>query len=63
VSVPALLEPRWTSRDYGAKMPSVSVCWTLHAQAPLKARWLLVPICAGEDESERIKIIEGLGRK
>ncbi len=63
VSAPALLEPRWTSRDYGAKMPSVSVCWTLRTHAPFKARWLLLPICAGEDESERMKIIENLGQK
>lgn len=48
------LEACWTSREYGAKMPSVNACWTLRADAPLTARWLLVPVCAGEDETERI---------
>ncbi|HEY0544378.1 MAG TPA: alginate lyase family protein [Pyrinomonadaceae bacterium] len=48
------LEACWTSREYGAKMPSVSACWTLSAHAPLTARWALVPVCAGEDETERI---------
>lgn len=53
------MEPRWTSRDYGAKMASVSACWTLHATAPLMQRWALVPVCANENEAERIKLIEG----
>ncbi len=51
------LEPRWTSRDYGAKMPSVSACWTFKGHAPLTARWMLIPVCAGEDESARLKLI------
>lgn len=51
------LEERWTSREYGAKMPSVNACWTVREGAPLTARWLLVPLCAGEDENERMKLI------
>ena len=52
------LEARFTSREYGAKMPSVSACWTVRAHAPLTARWALVPVCAGEDASERMSLIK-----
>ncbi len=52
------LEARWTSRDYGSKLPSVSACWTFKAQAPFNVRWALIPVCAGEDEGERLKLIE-----
>lgn len=51
------LEPRWTSRDYGAKMASISVCWTVRAPAPLNQRWALVPVCANENEVERLEIV------
>jgi hypothetical protein len=51
------LEPRWSSTDYGAKEESEAVCWTLRAAAPFRARWALVPVCAGEDEGERLKLI------
>lgn len=57
-SVVPEMEERWTSRDYGAKMPSVSACWTLRANVPLTRRWLLVPVCAGEDEGERLRLKE-----
>jgi Heparinase II/III-like protein/Heparinase II/III N-terminus len=53
------LEPRFASRDYGAKKPSVSACWTLRRSgAPaLIVRWALVPVCAGEDEDARLKAL------
>jgi hypothetical protein len=51
------LEERYASRDYGAKYETVSACWTLQrAQAPLVRRWLIVPVCAGEDESVRLEL-------
>jgi hypothetical protein len=52
------LEPRWTSRDYGAKMASISVCWTVRAPAPLNQRWALVPVCANENEVERLELLK-----
>jgi hypothetical protein len=55
-----VLEPRWFSRDYGAKIPSVALCWKLEAEAPLHVRWLLVPICAGEDTGTRLALVEHL---
>ena len=53
----AAFEPRFSSRDYGAKEPSVSVCWTIRSEAPLSAEFMLVPIRPGEDGNERIKDI------
>ena len=55
-----VLEPRWTSCDYGAKMTSVSICWTLHTQAPLNKRWVILPVRANENEKERLDLIEQL---
>lgn len=50
------VEPRWSSRDYGSKRESAAAVWTLRASAPLKVNWLLVPVCAGEDESARLEL-------
>jgi hypothetical protein len=50
------LEERYASRDYGAKHETVSACWTQRARAPFIFRWLIVPVCAGEDESARLEL-------
>jgi len=55
------LEPRHSSRDYGAKEESVALCWTVEAGAPLAARWLLVPVHAGERADERLALIKAAG--
>jgi Heparinase II/III N-terminus/Heparinase II/III-like protein len=55
---PPSLEPRYASRDYGAKHETVAACWTLRARAPFVARWLIVPLCVGEDESKRLESIQ-----
>jgi hypothetical protein len=55
----AALEPRWSSRDYGSKVETVAACWALRASAPLKARWLLLPVCAGEDAAARLELARG----
>ena len=47
-------ESRFSSRDYGNKHSSQSVCWKLRAAAPLVARFVLVPFAVGEDEHERM---------
>lgn len=56
------LEPRWSSRGYGSKVETVAACWTLRARAPLTARWLLLPVGAGEDVAARLELIARLGR-
>ncbi|TMK25365.1 MAG: hypothetical protein E6G62_05560, partial [Actinobacteria bacterium] len=54
------LEPRWSSRDYGSKTETVAACWTLRARAPTGARWLLLPVGAGEDAAARLELIARL---
>jgi len=53
-------EPRFMSRDYGAKSASVSVCWTVRAVTPCRFRFALVPVCALEDEEERLSLVARL---
>jgi hypothetical protein len=55
-------EPRFMSRDYGAKSATFSACWTVRAAVPCNFRWALVPVCAGEDEAERLSLIARLPR-
>ena len=50
------IEPRWSSRDYGSKVETSAAVWTLRAAVPLRARWLLVPVCAGEDAAARLEL-------
>jgi hypothetical protein len=54
------IETRWTSRNYGERVPSQSLCWTVRAAAPLKVAWLLIPVCARDDEAAQLKLIEEL---
>ncbi|HEX8138292.1 MAG TPA: alginate lyase family protein [Pyrinomonadaceae bacterium] len=58
---PPEIEPRQASRDYGEKHETRAACWTLQARAPLAARWFVVPVCAGEDESARLESILSAG--
>ena len=51
------LESRFSSRDYGAKEPSVSVCWTVKTALPFAAQFVLIPVGADEDESERLGLV------
>jgi hypothetical protein len=52
-----ILESRFSSKDYGAKEQSVSVCWNVRAAMPVTAQFLLIPVRAGEDASERMSLI------
>lgn len=53
---PPEFEPRFSSRDYGAKQPSNAVCWTVRAQVPLVVRFCLVPVGRGEDPKARLEL-------
>jgi hypothetical protein len=57
------LEPQYSSTDYGAKGESVSVCWKITTTLPFGFRFLLIPICAGEDQEERLKLVSEPARK
>jgi len=52
-----ILESRFSSRDYGAKEQSVSVCWTINAALPFAAQFVLVPARADENGSARLRLI------
>ena len=51
------LEPRFVSRDYGAKSATHSLCWSVKASAPRVFHWGLVPACAGDDEAARLELV------
>jgi Heparinase II/III-like protein/Heparinase II/III N-terminus len=50
------LEPRFISRDYGAKSASLIACWKTRARLPFARRWCLVPVCASDDEEQRLSL-------
>lgn len=54
---PAELEAQFTSKHYGSKEPSVSVCWRIVAELPCKFRWGIVPIRVDEDQNERLHVL------
>ena len=51
------LEEQFTSRDYGAKEPSISACWTVATAAPDKTSWAIIPVCANDDEEQRLNLV------
>ncbi|HKO44565.1 MAG TPA: alginate lyase family protein [Pyrinomonadaceae bacterium] len=53
-----VFEEQFVSRDYGSKQPSVSARWSVTHKVPLKFRWALVPVCSGEDEAQRLQMIQ-----
>ncbi len=57
IELKPVFEPRFSSRDYGHKEPSFSVCWTVWSKAPLRMEFMLVPIRASENEDERMAIV------
>jgi hypothetical protein len=54
------VEPRRSSRDYGSKEESAAAVWKVKAAVPLRVRWLLLPVCAGEDVRARLELLTRL---
>ncbi len=50
----AKLEPQFSSNDYGAKKPSISACWSVRTALPYSAHFAIIPVCAKENERERL---------
>ena len=50
----AKLEPLFSSNDYGAKEPSISACWNARTALPYSAHFAIIPVCAKENERERL---------
>jgi hypothetical protein len=51
------LEPRYSSRDYGSKEASISVCWRVKSAVPTTAQFLLVPVRSNETAKGRLETI------
>lgn len=49
------LQPQSTSYDYGHKIKSTTACWKVLG-SPSKISWLIVPICAGEVDVDRVAL-------
>ena len=58
ITAQAGLDERFSSRNYGAKQPSVSVCWRLRTALPFTAYFGIVPIASGENVGERIALVQ-----
>jgi hypothetical protein len=59
---PPTLEPQFTSKHYGSKLPSISACWSLKTAVPCVWSWAIVPVCAGENPVERLRMIDEVGK-
>ena len=57
---PPTLEPRFASREYGAKIPSIAARWTCSSSLPLVVRWAIVPVHASDDEGRRLNLMARL---
>ncbi len=57
-----LLERQFTSRDYGSKVSSITVCWKITTTVSCKFQWELVPVDAGENEADRLGIVQISGQ-
>jgi len=55
---PVELEAQFTSRHYGSKAASFSACWMTKVSAPVKLRWAIAPVCAGEDAQARLSVVQ-----
>ena len=56
LDVEPVLESRFSSRDYGTKAPSVSVCWAVRTPLPVAGSFALIPVTSGDDEGERLSL-------
>ena len=53
---PPELEKQFSSVDYGRKDASVAACWRMKTVLPFELSFVIVPVCAGEDASERLSV-------
>jgi hypothetical protein len=54
------LEPRFSSRDYGAKSESLAACWSVTTTMPFELRWAIIPVRKDDDETERLNLFRRL---
>ncbi len=53
-----VLQPLFSSNDYGHREPSVSVCWPTRSALPLSISFVLLPIAADEYENARLELTQ-----
>ena len=58
IEIEPMLEPQFSSHDYGQKEESVSVCWTMTVSTPIAMEFRLIPISSKDDEEERRAILK-----
>jgi len=63
ISAQAELEERFSSSDYGGKEPSISVSWTVRGVAPINARFVLLPLRAGQQIAITHELVAGIIRE
>ncbi len=54
---PLHLEDQFTSKHYGSRLPSISASWSVKMSLPVRLRWAIVPVRAGENEEDRLQIV------
>jgi hypothetical protein len=54
----AELEAQFTSRQYGSSTESLTACWKTTTSFPYKLRWVIIPVCAGDDYNARMNIAQ-----
>ena len=52
------LEDQFVSRDYGSKLASMSARWSLTRRVPCKLSWVILPVCPGDAETERLQLVK-----
>ncbi|MCA1606929.1 MAG: heparinase II/III-family protein, partial [Acidobacteria bacterium] len=57
---PAELEAQYTSQHYGSREPSFTARWRTVINAPVRLRWAIIPMCAGEDLESRLNVVVGV---
>jgi hypothetical protein len=50
-------EEQSTSRHYGEKSPSTTICWSLKMAMPTRFRWALVPVSVEQNEDDRLSLV------
>jgi uncharacterized heparinase superfamily protein len=53
-------QPRFSSRNYGEKLPSVAAQAALNSTVPLTVRWAIMPMRRDEDRASRRSFLTGL---
>jgi hypothetical protein len=51
-------ETLFSSKHYGSKARSLSATWRVKTNLPITLRWAILPVCPGENEQDRLRLLE-----